>query len=342
MEEYKGNFLDDVEKENQEKQKPKMYKESSFKKEDQPYVKPVSREEFVDVSDDSSDMSEEEKDAIMEETEDKISDLPMPKAMFAKPPSSGFKGAIKPTVPQSIPSHSKNMKGIKKNYDPIGWEEVFDEREVIQDTIPVYYSGTTGPVIFCIHGAGHSALSFGPFARACKEFARVVSFDLRGHGGHHIDDETNMPCNILLQECMEVLKHVVTKFEDASIIICGHSLGGALAAKLSYSIIHPEEEKESEIEPKHIVGVFVIDVAEGSALSALPFMEQVVENRPVSFKTMTEAIKWGMVSGQVRDLTSARVTMPDQVKEKDGEYVWKTNLLASKDNWKDWFKGMNK
>jgi len=88
--------------------------------------------------------------------------------------------------------------------------------------------------------------------------------------------------------------------------------------------------------------LFVIDVAEGSALSALPFMEQIVESRPTSFDSLEEVIKWGVMSGQVRKLESARVSMPYQVIEKDGKFVWRTDLLASKDYWKDWFKGMDK
>lgn len=328
------NFIKQIEEENKEKSKPKLYKESSFKKGESDPIQRLKREEMFDMSE-SSENDEEGKDVVME-SEDKIGDLPMPKSMFAKPPPK-FTGK----APSAKAPSGSSSKPAGKSYEPVPWEEVFDEREVIEDTIPVYYSGTNGPVIFCIHGAGHSALSFGPLAAACKEFARVVSFDIRGHGGHHLADETNMPVDILLQECMIVLKHVIDKYDDASIIICGHSLGGALAAKLTHSIIHPEEGKEPEFDHKHIVALFVIDVAEGSALGALPFMEQIVESRPSSFASLEEAIKWGVISGQVRNLNSARVTMPDLVHEKDGEWVWKTNLLASKDNWKEWFTGMN-
>ena len=105
--------------------------------------------------------------------------------------------------------------------------------------------------------------------------------------------------------------------------------------------MHPEEGKEPEFDSKHITGLFVIDVAEGSAIGALPFMEQIVESRPTEFKNIEEAVKWGVTSGQVRNLSSAKLTMPDQVVEKDGKYVWRTDLLGSKDYWKEWFVGMN-
>ena len=36
--------------------------------------------------------------------------------------------------------------------------------------------------MFCIHGAGHSAMSFACLAKEVKHFATVVSFDFKGHG----------------------------------------------------------------------------------------------------------------------------------------------------------------
>jgi protein phosphatase methylesterase 1 len=339
--ENNDNYLDKISKENEEKAKPKLYKESSFKGDESDPITRIKKEDFCGDSNYSSDVSEEEKDVVME-GEDKMGDLPMPKSNFSKPPAKKFTGQVKPSNPDYMQDQLKVGKKPGRNYDPITWDNVFDERELVQSTIPVYFSGKKGPVIFCIHGAGHSALSFGPFAKACKDFARVVSFDIRGHGGHQLADETNMPIDILIEECMQVLEYVIHKYQDASIIICGHSLGGALAAKLTYNIVHPEEEKDFGFDKTHIKGCFVIDVAEGSALSALPFMEQIVENRPTSFTSVSEAIKWGVMSGQVKNLESARVTMPDLIKEENGEFIWNTNLLASKDNWREWFTGMNK
>lgn len=274
----------------------------------------------------------------MVEDDDKVQDLPMPQSRFSKPPAK-FTGQIKYT--KNIEPTVIKKKNIR-SYEPKSWEEAFDERELIDDKVPIYFSGDTGPIIFCIHGAGHSALSYGPLAIATKDFARIASFDLRGHGGHRVEDEENMGIDILLEECMYALKYVSDKFTDASIIICGHSLGGALAAKLTHKVLHPEEGQEPPVDSKKVVGVFVIDVAEGSALSALQFMEQIVEARPTSFKSMMEVIKFGVTSGQSKRLESARLTMPDLVVEKDGEYVWRTDLLASKDFWREWFTGMDK
>mmetsp|Transcript_5563 Transcript_5563/g.4755 ORF Transcript_5563/g.4755 Transcript_5563/m.4755 type:complete len:341 (+) Transcript_5563:2-1024(+) len=338
--EDKKNFLQEIEEENKVKARPKLYKESSFKRSDK-NIAPVilNREEIMDISD-SDD--EEEKDVMME-SGDKMGDLPMPQSMFTQAPTK-FTGRVQATIPApEMPDVHKPPRVGKatRSYKPVSWEDAFEEREMLDDVIPVYHSGTTGPIIFCIHGAGHSALSFGPLAKATKDFARVVAFDLRGHGGHFHEDEIHMPIEVLQEESMYVLKHIIEKYDDASIIITGHSLGGSIAAKLTFAILHPEEGKEPDFESKHITGVFVIDVAEGSAIGALPFMEQIVESRPSEFESIEEAVKYGVVSGQVRNLPSAKLTMPDQVIEKDGKIVWRTDLLSSKEYWKNWFVGMN-
>ena len=34
----------------------------------------------------------------------------------------------------------------------------------------------------CLHGAGHSALSFAVLAKQVKKFASIAAFDFKGHG----------------------------------------------------------------------------------------------------------------------------------------------------------------
>lgn len=108
-------------------------------------------------------------------------------------------------------------------------------------------------------------------------------------------------------------------------------MGGAIATKACEKI---SLEYSQEIYAKQIQGLFVIDVVEGSALDALPFMENIVLSRPPEFKSLDSVVQYGIKSGTVKDLDSARVSMPDQVKElkkEDGSvrFVWRTDLLAS-------------
>lgn len=63
----------------------------------------------------------------------------------------------------------------------------------------------------------------------------------------------------------------------------------------------------------------MIDVVEGSAMDALPFMENIVISRPQEFKSIQSVVQYGIKSGTVKDLESARVSMPPQVVGKIDE-----------------------
>ena len=54
-------------------------------------------------------------------------------------------------------------------------------------------------------------------------------------------------------------------------------MGGSIATKAMDFIM---KTLGSEEWVSHIKGMFIIDVVEGSALDALPFMEQIVKSRP--------------------------------------------------------------
>lgn len=74
----------------------------------------------------------------------------------------------------------------------------------------------------------------------------------------------------LINDTIKVVKYITEKKPDDTIIMVGHSMGGAIASKATEKIM-----KDPTTYPfaEHIHGLFVIDVAEGSAIDALPFME---------------------------------------------------------------------
>ena len=77
-------------------------------------------------------------------------------------------------------------------------------------------------------------------------------------------------------------------------------------------------------------------------------MEQIVSSRPTEFRDLVSVIKYGVQSGQVKDKRSARVSMPAQVVEVADEkrggskFVWRTDLMATKPFWVEWFTGLTK
>lgn len=60
-------------------------------------------------------------------------------------------------------------------------------------------------------------------------------------------------------------------------------MGGSIATK---AMMHIETELKDDELSQHVKGMFIIDVVEGSAMDALPFMEQIVKSRPTSFDTL--------------------------------------------------------
>ena len=81
----------------------------------------------------------------------------------------------------------------------------------------------------------------------------------------------------LIEDTIAMVKHVAARYPQQSIVMVGHSMGGSIATKATDYILanHAGEEWA-----KHIKGMFIIDVVEGSALDALPFMESIVKSRP--------------------------------------------------------------
>lgn len=70
-----------------------------------------------------------------------------------------------------------------------------------------------------------------------------------------------------------------------SIVLMGHSLGGAIAVNVA-------TVAEGDLP---IIGLVVIDVVEGSAMESLASMQSFLRSRPKSFKSLKDAISWGYV-----------------------------------------------
>jgi protein phosphatase methylesterase 1 len=150
----------------------------------------------------------------------------------------------------------------------------------------VFKAGNQGAIFFCIHGAGESALSFALLAKEISHFGTLISYDLKGHGyskrGGNLDD---MSIDTLVNEAADVLKELLTRYPDPNFIMVGHSLGGSICCRLT-------ELAGNEAWGKRVQGMIIIDIAEGTALEALPFMMNILDNRPKIFKSQDAAIQW--------------------------------------------------
>lgn len=141
---------------------------------------------------------------------------------------------------------------------------------MIGDVVPLYKAGDSGHMFVCLHGAGHSAMTFAAVAERLKKDNTVYAFDFRGHGQHFCENETDLSEDTLINDTLKVLMHVHETNPSMAINLVGHSMGGSIATKTAQKIC--DEMKDSVLH-RALVTLFIIDVVEGTALDALPFME---------------------------------------------------------------------
>ncbi|CAM9838039.1 unnamed protein product [Ectocarpus sp. 4 AP-2014] len=126
------------------------------------------------------------------------------------------------------------------------------------------------------------------------------------------------------------------------LLLVGHSLGGSIAVRVAGAA---EELRRRCGGAAEIAGVVAVDVVEGTALSALDDMPEILRKIPRSFPSMEDAVQWHVKTGAVRNSASAHAVVPSRLKKdpaRDGQVVWRTDLRATERHWRDWFEGMSK
>ena len=179
----------------------------------------------------------------------------------------------------------------------------------------VYEGGnaSAGVVVCFLHGAGYSGLTWSLLASELAHLVdcRLLALDLRGHGETETGDELELAGEVMVQDVTAVLASLYSG-QDIGVVLVGHSMGGALAALLA------------EAGVPGLLGLVVEDVVEGTAMEALAGMHSVLQNRPKQFQSVEQAVEWCVRSGQVKNLESARVSMPGQVVNSQGVLAAKT------------------
>ena len=177
----------------------------------------IEQKKDKDIKEDPFDISDDE-----DEVQDKISDLNSVPNYFEIPkPIDNFK----PPLPPS------GENPLLKKYEPLDWHKAFPiTYNICDNTIPIYIHGEQGPNIICLHGAGHSGLSFAPLALINKDY-RIISFDFRGHGFNTQSPYNDFSEKTLINDTMQVLNHIHEKYPEENLILLGHSMGGSIATK---------------------------------------------------------------------------------------------------------------
>jgi len=186
-------------------------------------------------------------------------------------------------------------------------------------------------VVFCLHGGGYTGLSFAVSASKIKEKAQVVAMDLRGHGESSTDNNLDLSIETLCNDVLSVLKAMYGDSPPA-IILVGHSMGGSVA-------VHVAAKKVVS----SIAGLIVVDVVEGTAMSSLVHMKKILASRMQYFHTVEKAVEWNVKGGSLRNIESARVSIPSTLKYNDTKkcYTYRTPLEETEKYWKGWYLGLS-
>jgi len=212
--------------------------------------------------------------------------------------------------------------GRKRDYSPVGWDKYYEVKDDIAisegNVFRVYRTGTNGPLLVLLHGGGYSGLTWALMAMNISRLVecQVLAIDLRGHGSTKTNDEEDLSATTMSDDVAAVMKEMFPD-EIPPAILIGHSMGGAVAVHLAYRNLIP------------LLGLVVIDVVEGTALDALQSMQSFLRGRPASFGSIENAIEWCVRSGQVRNLESAKVSMPGQIKNAETDHLASVDVSES-------------
>ncbi|KDQ59111.1 hypothetical protein JAAARDRAFT_128089 [Jaapia argillacea MUCL 33604] len=207
----------------------------------------------------------------------------------------------------------------------------------------VYYSppSISGTVLVCHHGAGYSGLSYALFASEIRDLTHgemgIFAFDARRHGKTQPTDgaaDDDLSIQVLTQDLAEL---VMTVWPDPvgapSILLVGHSMGGAVVVHACPVLVQSKYR---------VVGVVVLDVVEGTALEALPHMNTILNSRPDGFDSIEEGVEWHVKSNTIRNITSARVSVPSiLVPSPPPTFAWRTPLRSTGEYWESWFTSLS-
>ncbi|KAF3920893.1 hypothetical protein ABW21_db0207370 [Orbilia brochopaga] len=246
----------------------------------------------------------------------------------------------------------------RNNLEPIPWTHHFSENLHLTPSanptshFNAYYtpSSASGPLFVTHHGAGSSGLSFAVLASEIRKIlpdAGIFSFDARGHGGTHTDNDQDFRLSTLSDDLYDALtaaqEHL--RWETLPhIVLVGHSLGGAVVTDVA---------KRGLLGDK-LLAYAVLDVVEGSAMDALQSMQSYLMTRPVGFASVNQGIEWHVRSRTIRNGRSARVSVPALLYDyasgggdastvtSSRPWQWRTDLGKTQPFWQDWFIGLSR
>ncbi|KFZ01909.1 hypothetical protein V501_09724 [Pseudogymnoascus sp. VKM F-4519 (FW-2642)] len=320
---------------------------------------PVLPEPLVDL-----DEQGEERDAFPELSTERSDD---DSSSASSASSASSTGTIRPTSsgrlsPNRSPAH----------FAPLPWTSYFERDLKISHidsnlkvthqvylTSPLSSPTKPGPLFVTHHGAGSSGLTFATLAKSIRALlpnAGILSLDARGHGSTTIEtlnerDPMDGILDVSLETLTDDLITVIQKTKEAMnwptmppIILIGHSLGGSVVTSVA---------ARGTLGPS-LLCYAVLDIVERTAIESLASMAGYLKSRPATFPSLEAGIAWHVRTGSLKNVESARVSVPPLLtllynKPKDDTtstaarqiYNWRADLASTEPFWNGWFVGLS-
>lgn len=241
------------------------------------------------------------------------------------------------SIPPALTINSTPQLDLQTQYKETTFKsrDVYSANDISIQTYFLPSNKPESPIFMCHHGAGSSAMTFAKLAEQLHEHdIGVFMFDSRGHGHSSLLPDAS------LGACVEDFRAVYLTFMEkhpecakSSIYLLGHSLGGAVLT--SFMIRYHEVVK-------NVKGLVMLDIVEETAVKALDSMPRFLEKRPSKFDSVQRAIDWHLKELHLlNNEESAKISVPDLLVKADDGFVWRTNLMDTKEYWEGWFKGLS-
>jgi len=142
------------------------------------------------------------------------------------------------------------------------------------------------PLVF-VHGAGSSKLTWRPQIRRFDKKIRAIALDLPGHG-----DSDGEACDSI-DDYVRLLIDFLDALKIESAIICGHSMGGAIAQ--TFALAHPKRTRA------------IVLVATGAKLRVFPIIFEMLKGDVDKFFEMF--CEWSFGPNTKKNVIDAAVAM---------------------------------
>ena len=257
-------------------------------------------------------------------------------------------------------NNGNNCKGKAEDIEIISRykevQESFFEHEIIYKNnrqFKIYQRIAKNPkvLLFCHHGAGSSSMTFAQLAQYITkgkndknhfnsstnannkdenndedDTISLFLFDMRGHGDSLPQIDYSLESLVL--DARELLEEALVRTNFQSVFLLGHSLGGAVLAKLARSFPNAD----------FIKGLVLLDIVEETAVTSLNNMPKFLDRIPPSFPSISMAVDWHLQS-LLHNKDSAKISVPDLLHLDS--LTWKADLKSTAPFWQTWFLNLS-